>query len=972
MSDISLKTAFEKLNITPYHYHNKENAEEKGEPFLDMSQFEQTSPVRAASAAECIQMQQFLPISVLADKNRPSFTSYRYLGEVTFARLIKIMTAVREAERCLSVMFLPSSPIHLFFDLEADVDGTSPLKSALARNGIAHIDAVMEDLQKTFESFYYEKTGKWPEMDGSYWFEETTANRLSLHYHCVTMAFLNLEELRCCVAQFVSYLSTNGSEYGYICQKDGDAFEHIVDAGLYTKNHSLRLPLNRKPTTGRRALLPVNKATNLDVAEMIWAGLPNYAIRVDEADFSSGWASAVGNKSSKRKAACVDEMCDADENTRQQVQKMLACERMLGPGIVLQKCERYVLDSKYPMIRGDCVSKTAWCPNLVASMLKQGLREDKTQPVHDTACMSFTISRSTVTLFDWVCGAKATTRLPTPAGSSAGLFPTDDTDDCANDVKNKRVKTAAVNKPQSIDPFHVTNVQKLVHAFTNSTGLRNLMQQSNEKNSQAQEQCFKLVKDLQEEIVQHMNQYWSVIDGLTKPIYVTKTIYADDESNGQLRASIAMQTKHSFEQVHENKFVAIPVYRCGRFSWDDTKLCNIWLRHANRRTYHKVVFKPCEDGVATASSIYNDKDSRDFNLWQGHAICKRDAEKYCNVSVQPLLDHIRNIWCKGNESYYKYVIGWMANIVQRPWVRNGTVIIIQGSQGAGKGVVVEKLKSILARDHVVHCLDPDNILGQFNGILRCALLVFMDEAIWAGNKADANKLKGLITEKSLNINEKHQPVFQVDAYINMIFSSNNNFMMNCERQDRRVFALEADNKYAGRQTAESKTYFDAVREVPSEAFAWFLYNYDLSVFKDEQRMVPTTELHRDQKSRSMNRLEKWWVNILKTGCFEPGMDFADWHSKDGIYRCYRDFANKPLAVTEFWKDLYKMLSPNKVSVTQSQPTGSKDSNRSRMVQFPSLDACKQAFRVYMDDPDWNFEDRDVFDDVDNVACIDNE
>ena len=45
---------------------------------------------------------------------------------------------------------------------------------------------------------------------------------------------------------------------------------------------------------------------------------------------------------------------------------------------------------------------------------------------------------------------------------------------------------------------------------------------------------------------------------------------------------------------------------------------------------------------------------------------------------------IREVICDNNEEMYKYVISWIANIIQNHGLKNETALILKGLQGTGK------------------------------------------------------------------------------------------------------------------------------------------------------------------------------------------------------------------------------------------------------------------------------------------------
>ena len=117
------------------------------------------------------------------------------------------------------------------------------------------------------------------------------------------------------------------------------------------------------------------------------------------------------------------------------------------------------------------------------------------------------------------------------------------------------------------------------------------------------------------------------------------------------------------------------------------------------------------------------------------------------------LEHIQNNICKGDEDLYEYVINWMADAIQNPGRRPGVALVIRGKQGVGKGVFVNEFAQLFG-PHSIQVAQSSQLVGNFNAHLRDKLLVFADEAFWAGDKRAEGALKALVTEDTMPIEMK--------------------------------------------------------------------------------------------------------------------------------------------------------------------------------------------------------------------------
>ena len=70
-----------------------------------------------------------------------------------------------------------------------------------------------------------------------------------------------------------------------------------------------------------------------------------------------------------------------------------------------------------------------------------------------------------------------------------------------------------------------------------------------------------------------------------------------------------------------------------------------------------------------------------FNYFRGYDYNKLDNVK--EDIIKPFLDHVYNVIANKNEAIYKYIIAWIAAILQRPNFKVGVALVIIGKQGSG-------------------------------------------------------------------------------------------------------------------------------------------------------------------------------------------------------------------------------------------------------------------------------------------------
>ena len=286
----------------------------------------------------------------------------------------------------------------------------------------------------------------------------------------------------------------------------------------------------------------------------------------------------------------------------------------------------------------------------------------------------------------------------------------------------------------------------------------------------------------------------------------------------------------------------------------------------------------------------------------------------------------------------------------------GASIVLRGDEGAGKGVVVNALAEVLGKQYFYHVHDAEHsIFGRFTpkNFEQC-LLLFVDEAVWGGCRAAAGKLKKIVTEDTHDIENKYGARFQIPSYMNVIFASNEDWVIPAGYKARRWCCLDVSNTRAGTGNAG---YFDAIRAVPTSVLAAFLHRRDITTFNP--RDVPSTNMLRDQKQRRFSLAVQWWEGCLSKGILtigyndnesygwpEPTTPIQTQDLHDAYKRHYKDVSGRIEGVEMFIKELNKVCR-----LKDCRPRG-KSGTRSHAKLIPSLEECRHQFCEKVNDPSW--------------------
>jgi len=371
----------------------------------------------------------------------------------------------------------------------------------------------------------------------------------------------------------------------------------------------------------------------------------------------------------------------------------------------------------------------------------------------------------------------------------------------------------------------------------------------------------------------------------------------------------------------------------------------VWLESPKRQSYGGITFLP-------------GKDAGDhFNLFQGFAV--EPAEGDCSL----YLEHIRDNICSADDELYEYVIHWMADAIQNPSTRPGVALAIRGQQGVGKGVFVNIFARLFG-PHFIQVTQSSHLVGNFNGHQKDKLLVFADEAFWAGNKQAEGVLKGLVTEDTLSIEMKGVDVGQFPNFIRLILATNNEWVVPASAEQRRFVVIDAS---AARM--QDTAYFGAViQQMENGGLAALMHHLQsLDLEGVNLRKIPQTDALADQKLRSLDSVAAWLFSCLDNGGIEEvdtntTTHFWDWPETYGttkMYNAYIGYCKRvgqshPVRDTVFGKGIIKYVP----SIAKRREGGK---NRQHVYLLPPLDQARQEFALTTKIPnaDWTADREDL-------------
>lgn len=374
-------------------------------------------------------------------------------------------------------------------------------------------------------------------------------------------------------------------------------------------------------------------------------------------------------------------------------------------------------------------------------------------------------------------------------------------------------------------------------------------------------------------------------------------------------------------------------------SIDDGKVANQFFKDPGTTVYHGIEFNP----KATTPGH--------LNLWVGHTLQPVKGD------WSLIRHHLLHVICNGDEAAFDYLHKLLAHALQKPEEKPGVMLILLGGQGTGKGTLGRILQRIWATSYL-HVANIEHATGSFNASLEQAFWVFLDEALFVGDRRSTNVLKSLVTEPHVLINQKHQPVRMIGSVHRFVLATNADHVMHMEPDDRRGFTLRVSDAKKG-----DHDYFRALyAEIEGSGCAAMVHDLlelDLTGFNVRQK--PHTQELLSQKLQSLGPIQQWWYERLEQGVIDTeipnqinGDDSGSWPDFiptkaiiDGVKDEYVKTTRRNLTGTEV-KTVMAKICPG--AMPKQQTTRS---DRVRGYSIPSLDVARAEFEAYIgSEIDW--------------------
>lgn len=254
-----------------------------------------------------------------------------------------------------------------------------------------------------------------------------------------------------------------------------------------------------------------------------------------------------------------------------------------------------------------------------------------------------------------------------------------------------------------------------------------------------------------------------------------------------------------------------------------------------------------------AAETPDGEDGGRYNLWRPSGITPVQGD------VSWFIAHMAYI--VPSERERELVLSYLAHLVQYPDEKVHFALLLQGAEGTGKSAIGEIMMRIIG-DANVAVPKNDELLEKWTGWQERAQLAIISELMTLGRMEVANRLKPVITDPKLRIEEKFQVTYTIDNHLNLICFTNHRDAIKLSAGDRRWFVV-----FSPAEPHDGAYYdglFERIHGDGSAHVAHWLMQRDLSGFNAKGR-APDTSAKGEMLTLTMSEVEAHLHELLRDG-----------------------------------------------------------------------------------------------------------
>lgn len=363
----------------------------------------------------------------------------------------------------------------------------------------------------------------------------------------------------------------------------------------------------------------------------------------------------------------------------------------------------------------------------------------------------------------------------------------------------------------------------------------------------------------------------------------------------------------------------------------------IWSEDPEMKEYLEVVFN-CDVNKVLPSQ---------YNLFENFKHFDK-INLNNNINFDVIFEHIKSL-VNYDETHFKYVINWLAQLIQQPHILPHTTLIFISEEGVGKDLFSSFISEVINDKYCFNTEKLELVCGKFNSILGGKLLGTINETNPVESRERIENIKNIITADKVYIEGKNKDPIKTDNFCRFIFFSNRLFAFPVEEGARRPVIFKSSSKYLPINLGleENKKYFTNLSNIYKnkeyqKAFLEYLKHHDISTFNPKD--IVKSELHQELEDNSLSPIVGFLSNVVKMN--------------NGTFRMSTKETYENFLIYIKEQNLKYDLSPTKFNVEMTSTYKIKKiKNSNNYFEFDSIEIKKFLTDKY----------KIVFDDIDEIV-----